>query len=49
MDFSFQVEWRYIHYLQGRGGGLIFQNFLHIIYIVHWYVLEYEVDEVVVW
>ena len=46
MDFSFQVEWRYIY---TGGGGLIFQKFLHIIYIVHWYVLEYEVVEVVVW
>ena len=46
MDFSLQVEWRYIYWAEG--GGLIFQKFLHIIYIVHWYVLEYEVDEVVV-
>ena len=32
----------------GAGAILNFQKFLHIIYMVHWYVLEYEVDEVVV-
>ena len=28
----------------GAGAILNFQKFLHIIYTVHWYVLEYEVE-----